>query len=182
MANRAYLFCSDCDPDDPSAWTNLAHNDQPYYDSRHGIPLSWFCFFKPTEVNINESVLTEGYKEGAVHWYGPTFMANKQQALEGFRHNEARLAQIVGPALYTEAYRRFLPTLSEMRGCCLCMDPTEIAEEGELDLIRFRRILELFNDKDAPVEAIKEAVTNFSRTVYKNQDNLDLDVIGVTYW
>ncbi len=131
---------------------------------------------------MNESVLTGGHPEGASHWYGPMFVGDKQQALETFGRNEARLAQIVGAGLYTEAYRHFLTTLSEMEGRCLCMDPTEIAEDGEFDLARFTHILELFNDKTAPVEAIKEAVKNFSRTAYKNQDNLDLDVIGVTYW
>ena len=52
MANRAYLFCSDCDTGDPLTWSELDRNGQHYYDSYHNIPLAWFFFFKPDDVKL----------------------------------------------------------------------------------------------------------------------------------
>jgi hypothetical protein len=182
MANRAYLFCSDGDPNDPQTWANLDKNKQHYYDSRHNIPLSWFFFFQPHDVKLVDVFFANGYLKAVDYWQEPKFMADKQKALEVFEQNEALLAQIVGPGLYSAAFARFLPSLQRMPGDCLCMDPAEIAQGDEEDYLPLKEIVELISNKDTPVQALREALNRFSMLTYKDENDASRNVIGCTYW
>jgi len=109
-------------------------------------------------------------------------MANKQQAFETFKQNEAALAQLVGPDLYSEYFTYLLPSLQRMPGECLCMDTAEIAQDNEDDYLPLRQVLELIGNKDSPVQALREAVARSSKLTYKDEDDVRLNVVGYTYW
>jgi len=182
MANRAYLFCSDCNADNPFTWIELDRNNQRYYDSRHNIPLSWFFFFRRDDVKLVDVFHAHGYLKDATYWQEPKFMADKQKALQTFKQNEALLAQIVGPGLYSEAFADFLPSLERMPGECLCMDPTEIAQGDEDDYLPLRQIVELIGNKESPTQALREALSRFCMTTYEDKDHIVRNVVGCTYW
>ena len=182
MANRAYLFCSDCDPNDPLTWSELDTNGQHYYDSRHNIPLSWFFFFRPDDVKLVDVYFASKHLKDVTYWQEPKFMADKRHALEVFKQNEALLAKIVGPGLHTQAFAKFLPFLEHLPGDCLCIDPGQVAQGDEEDYLPLRRVVERIGDEDSSVQALQEALSRFSKLTYKDEDDARLNVIGYTYW
>jgi len=186
MANRAYLFCSDCDPGDPLTWSELDRNGQRYYDSYHNIPLAWFFFFKPDDVKLIDvcsSIIPFVDKTlWQDQWQEPKFMASKRQALETFKQREPLLSQIVGSGLYSDAFARFLPFLESLPGACLCMDPGEVAQGDEEDYLPLRRAVELVDNGEMPLQILREALGRFSEVAYKDGDDFVLNLIGTTYW
>jgi len=181
MANRAYLFSSECNPDESLTWLDLDRNEQRYYDSRHNIPLAWFFFFQPADVKLVDRFSAQGYLKDVRYWQQPKLMAHKRRAFDTFGANQPLLSQIVGPGLNTASFERFIPTLQSMTGDCLCLDPREIAQDDEDDFLPLRRIVELIDDKITSLETLKAALGSFSRVAYKDEDDLVLNVLGYTY-
>lgn len=181
MANRAYLFSSDCNPDDSMTWVDLDMNVQHYYDSRHRIPVSWFFFFRPDDVNLVDQFSANGYLKDVSYWQEPKFMAGKQQAFDLFNQNQPLLSQIISTDFEHPAFADFIPSLHRLSGTSLCMDPREIAQDNEDDLLPLRRVLELITEKNTPVETVKSALSRFCRLSYKDEDDMILNVIGYTY-
>jgi len=182
VANQAYLFTSNSDPNDPFTWEERDVNARHFYWSRWTIPLAWFFFFQPDDIKLVDRFSAHGYLKDVSYWQEPKFMANKQQAFETFKQNEAALAQLVGPDLYSEYFTYLLPSLQRMPGECLCMDTAEIAQDNEADYLPLRQIVELIGNKDSPVQALQEAVSRFSKLTYKDEDDIRLNVVGYTYW
>jgi len=167
VANRAYLFSSDSSPEDPATWQEMERGgEHRYYDSRHGIPLAWFFFFRPHNA-----------KRGEV----ARCMAGKDQAILLFEQRAVLLDQIVGPIFSGEACKQFVTDVSRQPGKCLCMDSLEVLEDGEEDWARFQSILELIDADKPDLKSIAEAVSHYSRTQYKGESDMLLNVFGVTY-
>ena len=175
MANRAYLFCSESDPDNPLTWAECRTNEQPYYDSRHGIPLAWLFFFQPGDCKL----IDVSYNQS--HWQEPKLMSDKTQAIDYFKQKQAVLAELVGPRFYGTALDRFLPALQQMPGDCLCMDPAEVIEDEGYYLL-FCQIAELIADKATPKTVLKEALGQFGFLTFKDDYEFALYVFGATYW
>jgi len=182
VANEAHLFTSNSDPDDPLTWEDRDVNARHFYWSRWTIPVAWFFLFQPDNIKLIDHFSAQGYLKDVRYWQEPKFMANKQQAFKTFKQNEPLLAQVVGPDLYSAYFEHLLPSLKRMPGECLCMDPSQIAQDDEEDYLSLKWIVELIGSEDAPVQALREALSRFSKLTYQNEDDARLNVIGYTYW
>ena len=176
MANRAYLFCSDCDPNEPKTWVNLDVNaGHNYYDSRHGIPLAWFFFFHTNAVKM---VPVTGY--GST-WQEVKFMADKHQAIRYFSEKQSLVSLIVGPLLPSDALEQFLMRIESWPGNCLLVDPSEVVEDGDADAVWFRRITKLIGEDKPDMKALREDLGHYSFVNFKNEYQAILNVLGCTY-
>jgi len=166
MANRAYLFSADR----ADAWKLP---DEDYYDSRWTIPLAWFFFFRP------ENIQMVGL--GGSHWEECKLSGEKQTCLESFASRQPLLLSLIGDYPTREMIAKFAATVEDRPGLLLMMDPGEvlggIGQRDESDAKMFARILCLLDSG----EAVREAMSLYVGQLSQDPGKRECQVIGYTY-
>jgi len=172
MANRAYLFCRD-DPDDFTS----PKEGEPYYDSRHVIPLSWFCFYSPFDI-VQHSVGCRGSR-----WVELKFAAVKTSALDRFRRRIPLVRAATEDAIGVQQLEEFANTLAKRHGQYLLLDPEEIfsgiGSDPEEDMPRISALLQSLSYGNAV--AFRELVAPYWSLIEDERYDIQLQVIGATY-
>ena len=168
MANRAYLYSSDC----PDAWKQP---EEGYYDSRWTIPLAWFFLFRPGDVRLID----------VASWKEVRLSAEKISALDVFRIRRPLLMSLIGHRISGEEVEQFIATIRERPGRHLLMNPDEVlcgfGDDDEVDADRFTRICEVLGDGDGSAEAAREATLRYVGDLDPDPLRCECQVLGYTY-
>lgn len=172
MANRAYLFSSDR----PDGWKRP---DEDYYDSRWTIPLAWFFFFRPHNIQMVDVHC------GGSDWEECKLSGEKQICLDLFALRQPLLLSLIGDYPTREMISRFLAKVETQPGRFLMMDPGEvlgdIGQHDESDATMFASILSLLDSGEGRSETIREATSPFVGELSQDPDRRECRVIGYTY-
>lgn len=176
MANRAYLYS---DGNELVRWYEWEQNMRPYYDSRHNIPLSWYFFFQSRDLKMRDVV----YEDSA--WQEVIVSAPMDEAVQTFRDRISLLLQITGLRFDAEnLVNRLLNDVASWNGEFLLMDPWDVFnghwETDEENFVNCLRILEALEHPNRTAESVA-GVMRYTRTTFKSQDELELNLIGYTY-
>ena len=173
MANRAYLYTSATV--EPHVWEELFQ--EPYYDSRHGIPLAWFFFFRAEDIRMVD------VKSHGDEWQEVKFAAIKAGALDVFNLRLPLLREVTGRYSHASDIERLLNDVSRWPGHYLLMNPVEVVEDDESDAQGFREIIAAIDATPGNPNAILEAAS-FCIGDINDGDELRriLNIVGATYW
>ena len=170
MANRAYLYCRD----DPT-WFDFPDDDEPYFDSRHCVPISWFFFYCPADL-VRHPVTYDSST-----WHEPRLVAPKMDALSRFDGRRDLLERMFQQDLGADAFDSFTQTLRDRASKYLLLDPSEIIEDDVDDCIRYvTNALELI-DQSSDSSVIFDALSRYWVRIDDRRYDMQLQVIGATY-
>lgn len=148
-------------------------------DSRHTIPLAWFFFFRPDDIQIVD------VRYGGSHWQEVKLSAEKPNSLDLFAARQPPLRLLVEDCVTREKTARFLATIERRPGRFLLMDPREvlsgIGNDDEVDAQTFLRILQLLDSDEASPDVVREAMHPFVGNLSSDLDQRECQVIGYTY-
>jgi hypothetical protein len=173
MANRAYLFASNTA--EPEVWEKSFH--EPYYDSRHGMPLGWFFFFGPGNIQMINVKSDYGSE-----WQEVKLFVVKSEALELFKSRYWTLIEIAA-RLNASYVDRLFSDVQAWPGHYLLMNPVEVVEDDEDDARRFAEILTAIDTKPNNPATILQSASYYMGHLDDIEENrLILNVVGATYW
>lgn len=172
MANRAYLYAADS----AALWHDQQPREMPCYDSRWTIPLAWWFLFSPTDVVL----LDQG------RWQDILLQTQRAAALVRFRARRPLLDSLLAGRLDSRVIDHFEANLAAWLGPMLLVDPMEVLADRQGDTPKhhacFHQLLQrlLAAPFDAP--AFLRAAHWVSGLEGSTDDDLELHVIGYTYW
>lgn len=166
MANRAYLYVSDNDDSDDSEYGASLDRSLalPYCDSRHAIPFAWFFFFMPDDVRVRAP-----FALADIHLVSP-----KNVAVSRFERRIPLLFSITRNRYDSDTWvHRFLVWVRKWEGRYLCLDTSEILEEGAAkhlaDCVEFLRS---FDQTPPDPEQILKHADRVSAGLYTSSYNM----------
>jgi hypothetical protein len=179
MANRAYLYSSDCNgAEDPSDWEELDRNsDSPYYESRWTLPTAWLFFYRSSDIR---AIYKHGYLE-------ITLTALKSEALSTFEARMPLLQEVLqktGAAFESDTLLcNFINNVRGWEGKYLLLAPDAVnqmseAESDEEELDCWQRILGLLDRSDMAASALIDAAPWFWRIRYADDAEFRRHIIG----
>jgi hypothetical protein len=170
MANRAYLYSADL----LDAWD---FPDERYYDSRHVIPLSWFFFYRASDVTMVDATF-----DGSNWWKEVKLAANKDSACELFVARRPLLLDLIAGRLDSRIIDEFLETVRGRKGQYLLMDPGEVVDDSDEELgLEFARFLEKIEEGDRNAQAVLVEARNWIGDFSDDRERCLVDVVGCTY-
>ncbi len=171
MANRAYLFPADR----ADSW---GFPRDRYYDSRWGIPLSWFFFYREPDIKR----VDVAWKNSA--WRELKFVAGKEAAIRLFEGRRPVLTAVVGRRIRAGVIDAFVDTIRGWSGDYLLMDPEEVlgelGDDEERDFESFSRILVAIDSGD--LEAVLATAGRYVGELREDSDKCLVNIVGYTYW
>ena len=173
MANRAYLWSGD---------RNDEKSTEPYYDSRHNIPLAWWFLFEERDISLVHKSYWLTEKNYEMHWREVRFLAAKPKALAAFNSRKPLLLEIVGQDFDITAIEVFYKDLCNWPGPYLLMDPTEVLQGEHFEYEPCLRIARSIHTEYPVVGKVVASVSVYSQTTFDDQEKFDLNVVGYTYW
>lgn len=148
MANRAYLYGTDTYS--PQTWEVPG---DPLYDSRWRIPVAWFFFYSPQDVEIFPGSM------GGLVWQDVKLAALKEDAVSTFYRRYERLLSLTNPSPEgADLILEFIETVKGWPGTHLCINPGEVVEEPEEAFTAFVRFTRCLDDPHASLDQVIEAV------------------------
>jgi hypothetical protein len=172
VANRAYLYSADRN----DVWDRP---ERDYYDSRWVIPLAWFFFYRPADLQRVD------VQFGKSHWQEIKFGAEKVAAVDLFIRRQSLLLSLVENQVPTSAVTHLLEVLRVWPGQFLLLDPEEVlggmSQDRSWHAERFARSLGLLDSDRPDPKAVLEATYPYVGSLDSDAERRQEQVVGYTY-
>ncbi|HEV2950005.1 MAG TPA: hypothetical protein VGX70_21690 [Gemmataceae bacterium] len=173
MANRAYLFPANL----ADVWDRPEGN---YYDSRWVIPLAWFFFYRPGDIQMVDVQFRES------KWQEIKFAADMVAAADLFSRRRPLLSSIIENQVDENEVTQLLARLAAWPGQFLLLDPGEVLagmkQSEAWHTERCARILSMLDSDRPEPRAVMEAIYPYVGNFHPDADRRLGQVVGYTYW